>query len=64
MEVTIPINTTALVYVPAKDEAGVTGGDKPGSKANGVKFLHMENGAAVYEGGSGSYRFQSTLPIP
>jgi len=64
MEVTIPVNTTAVVYVPAKDEAGVTEGDKPVSKANGVKFLRMENGAAVYEVGSGSYRFQSTLLNP
>jgi hypothetical protein len=27
-----------------------------------VKFLRMENGAAVYEVGGGSYQFQSTLP--
>jgi len=29
-----------------------------------VKFLRMEHGAAVYEVGSGVYRFQSTLPAP
>jgi len=59
MEVTIPINTTATVYVPSKDAAGVTESDKPAAKAAGVKFLRMENGAAVYEVGSGSYRFQA-----
>ena len=62
MEVTIPINTTATVYVPAKDEAGVTESNKPAAKADGVKFIRMENGAAVYAIGSGTYRFQSTLP--
>jgi len=50
------------VYVPAKDAAGVTESGKPAAQAKGVKFLRMENGAAVYEVGSGTYRFQATLP--
>jgi len=62
MEVTIPINTTATVYVPAKDEASVTESDTPASKANGVKFLRMDASAAVYAVDSGTYRFQSTFP--
>jgi alpha-L-rhamnosidase len=60
MEVTIPANTTATVYIPAKDEAGVTESGKPAAKADGVKFLRMENGAAVYATRSGVYQFQST----
>ena len=64
MEVTIPVNTTATVCVPAKDAAGVTESGKPIEKAAGVKFLRMESGAAVYAVGSGTYRFQSTLPEP
>ncbi|MEI7900175.1 MAG: family 78 glycoside hydrolase catalytic domain [bacterium] len=59
MEVTVPINTTATVHVPAKAAAGVTESGKPAAQAAGVKFLRMENGAAVYEAGSGSYRFCS-----
>jgi alpha-L-rhamnosidase len=62
LEVTIPINTTATVYVPAKDADGVTESGKPAAKAAGVKFLRMENRAAVYEVGSGTYHFQSKLP--
>ncbi|MEI7902571.1 MAG: glycoside hydrolase family 78 protein [bacterium] len=62
LDVTIPINTTATVYVPAKDADGVTESGKPAAKAAGIKFLRMENRAAVYEVGSGTYRFQSTLP--
>ena len=62
LEVTVPINTTATVYVPAKDAAGVTESGKPALKAVGVKFLRMEDGAAMYEVGSGTYRFQSALP--
>jgi alpha-L-rhamnosidase len=64
LDVTIPINTTATVYVPAKNEAGVTESGKPAAQAAGVKFLRMEGGAAVYSVGSGTYRFQSTLPAP
>ena len=59
MEVTIPINTTATVYVPAKNEANVTESGNLASKAEGVKFLRMENGAVVYEVGPGCYRFCS-----
>jgi len=59
LEITIPINTTANVYVPAKDAAGVTESGKPADQAQGVKFLRMESGAAVYEVGSGCYKFEA-----
>jgi alpha-L-rhamnosidase len=59
MEVTIPANTTATVYVPAKDAAGVSEGGIPAAQAKGVKFLRLEDGAAVYEIGSGRYSFLS-----
>jgi alpha-L-rhamnosidase len=61
MEVTIPANTTAIVHVPAKDAAVVTESGKSADQAKGVKFLRMENGAAVYAIGSGTYRFGSSL---
>ena len=59
LDVTIPPNTTATVYVPAKDASGVTESGKPAAQAKGVKFLRMENGAAVYEVESGRYQFGS-----
>jgi len=62
MEVTIPINTTATVHVPAKDAARVTESGKPIEKVEGVMFLRMQDSSAVYSVGSGTYRFQSTLP--
>jgi alpha-L-rhamnosidase len=61
LEVAIPANTSATVYVPAKDAAAVTESGKPASRADGVKFLRQENGAAVFEVGSGTYRFESRL---
>ena len=61
MEVTVPANSTATVFVPAKDAAGVTESGKPAANAKGVKFLRMENNAAVYAVGSGTYQFKSSL---
>jgi alpha-L-rhamnosidase len=60
LEIAIPPNTTATVYVPARDAVKVTEGGKPASEAPGVKLLRHENGAAVYEIASGAYRFEST----
>jgi alpha-L-rhamnosidase len=57
MEVTIPANATATVYVPAKDSAGVTESGKPAAQAEGVKFLRLEGDYAVFGVGSGKYRF-------
>jgi hypothetical protein len=59
LEIAIPPNTTATVYVPARDAAKVAEGGKPASKAPGVKLLRHENGEAVYEISSGAYRFES-----
>ena len=61
MDVTIPPNTTATVYVPAKVAAVVTESGKPAAEATGVKFLRMESNSAVYAVGSGVYQFQSIL---
>ena len=57
MDVTIPPNTTATIHVPAKDAAAVTESGKPAATAAGVKFLRVENGAALYDVGSGTYQF-------
>jgi len=61
MDVTVPINTTATVHVPSMNATGVMETDKDPIKAEGITFLKMENGAAVFEVGSGSYRFSSTV---
>ena len=61
MDVTIPPNSTATVFVPAKDAASVTESGKHAGDAEGVKFLRMENNYAVFAVGSGNYQFQSQL---
>lgn len=54
---TIPPNSVATVYVPAADPKSVMEGGKPAAEAEGLKFLRAEGGAAVFEAGSGAYKF-------
>lgn len=58
LEVTVPANTSATVYVPALDEASVRESGKPISRALGVRFLRMEKGDAVFAVEPGTYRFE------
>ncbi len=60
VQATVPANTTALVYIPARDEASVREGGQQASTVPGVKFVRMDGGAAVYEVGSGQYEFVAT----
>ncbi len=61
MDISIPPNTSATVYVPTVSANEVTESGKPIMNIKGVKYLRLENGAAVYAVGSGTYRFQSSL---
>ena len=56
-EVLVPANTNATVYVPAANVDAVREGNRPAAQSEGVRFLRMENGSAVYEVGSGRYHF-------
>jgi len=62
LQVTVPPNSTATVHVPGIQGKDVTEAGLPAGQAKGVKFLRAENDAAVFEIGSGTYVFQSTLP--
>jgi alpha-L-rhamnosidase len=57
LEVTIPPNSTATVYVPAASAETVMEGGVPAAKSPSIKFLRDEKGAAVYEVPSGTYSF-------
>ena len=59
LDVTIPPNTTASVWVPAKDANAVTESGKSAAQAAGVKFVRAENGGALFEVESGAYRFKA-----
>ena len=59
MDVTIPANSTATVYVPAKAAGDVMVNGQKLSKADHVTFLRMEDDRAVLQVGSGKYIFSS-----
>jgi hypothetical protein len=59
MEIAIPANCSATVYVLAEDAEGVTEGGMPANTAEGVEFGQMEGRHAVFEVGSGKYIFRS-----
>ena len=60
MEVTIPANSTATIYVPARAAGEVTVDGRALTKADHVTFLRMKKKSAVIEVGAGSYEFKST----
>ena len=55
LEVSIPPNTSATVWMPAKDAASVTESGRPVARARGVKFLRTEGDSALFEIESGDY---------
>lgn len=58
LDVTVPVNTTATVHIPATNAESVSEGGKPAVGAQGVKSVGMQNGSAVFEVGSGTYAFE------
>jgi len=59
LRVSIPVNTSATVVIPAIRAADVTEGGKPVALASGVKLLKIEADHAWFEVQSGHYEFQS-----
>jgi len=64
LAVVIPPNTTAQVYVPTTDAAGITESGVGAANAPGVNYIGSSNSAAIYAIGSGSYLFSSPYSIP
>lgn len=59
LNVKIPVNSTATVFVPAQNRNQVTERSVPIEKAKGVKWLGDESGDVVLEIGSGDYEFKA-----
>ena len=58
LNVTVPANTTSVVYVPTLDPDSVQEGGKPAKSVEGIKYLKTEDGCAIFEVGSGEYTFE------
>jgi alpha-L-rhamnosidase len=59
--VAVPANTTAIVYVPARDGGAITESDLPLEQAEGVELQSLEDGEAVMAVGSGRYEFVGSV---
>ena len=57
LDVSVPVSTRALMYVPAREAGLVQENGRPAAQAPGVKFLRLEEGAALFEVGAGKYSF-------
>ncbi len=63
LNVEVPANATALVYVPSVEGTEVLEGDTPARLAEGISEVGREDGCAVFRIGSGKYSFVSLLPV-
>jgi alpha-L-rhamnosidase len=63
LEVSVPPNVGATLFVPTTEASSVTEGGAPAATARGVKFLRAESDAAVFELQSGRYRFACKKPV-
>ena len=63
LNVVIPPNTTAQVWVPTTNAAAITESGVPAASSPGVTYVGMSNSAAVYAVGSGNYNFSSPFGI-
>ncbi|MHC4123778.1 MAG: glycoside hydrolase family 78 protein [Planctomycetota bacterium] len=58
LDIDIPVNTSATVYVPARKKEDVI---EPQKQSEHIQYLRIENGYAVFKVGSGKYKFASKL---
>ena len=61
LDVTVPANSTALLYIPARNAKSVTENGKNISSINEISFMKEENGYVVLKVGSGDYQFNSRI---
>ena len=62
LQVTVPPNSTATVWLPSSDEADIREGPTAAREAEGVKWLRREGDRDVWNVASGDYRFSVRTP--
>ncbi|RLD09759.1 MAG: alpha-L-rhamnosidase [Chlamydiae bacterium] len=61
LNVEIPVNTTAKVYLPTKNKSDVKESGRKISRVKNIKFTGMENNYTVFEIKSGKYEFDAVM---
>jgi alpha-L-rhamnosidase len=64
LQLTVPANTTATVYLPADKAQHITESGKNIQQADGVTWIGMERGSAVLRVNSGKYFFRCHMRPP
>ncbi|MBB5351682.1 alpha-L-rhamnosidase [Haloferula luteola] len=64
LDLTIPANATATVFIPGASVDEVKESQKPAAMAEGVLSSRQENGDALFQIGSGTYHFSAPSRIP
>lgn len=59
--ISVPVNTTADVYIPSVPESTITESGRQAQSSEGLKYLRRDGDYAVYTAGSGDYRFVAKL---
>lgn len=63
LNISIPVNTTAEVYVLANDKSKISESDKTIYAHKEFSFLRYQDGYAVFKVGSGHYHFRAENPL-
>ncbi len=61
LNIRIPFNTKADVYIPAGENARISENGKSARQGEGIKFLEYKNNYHIYTVESGNYRFTVSL---
>lgn len=59
LNVTVPANTRARIFVPSLPKSAVLESGKDANQSTGLKFIEFSDGYAIFEAGSGDYSFES-----
>jgi alpha-L-rhamnosidase len=60
-DIHVPVNTRAIVYIPAKTVDDIKEGTSPAVTTRDVQLIRTENGKAIFEVRSGNYSFTTTI---
>jgi len=62
LNVNIPVNTTATLFIPSVSTDGIIENGQAASLSEGVSLVGSSGNYTIFEVGSGRYRFESILP--
>ena len=63
LDIRVPVNATALIWLPANEPEQIKEGGRPVSQSAGVRFVRAERGGIICQAGSGLYEFEVAQPV-